>query len=275
MEGSRCQRLRQMWSSSLSPQMNEKWNNSHRAQLNTSRGPWKSERTRKLPALQGRTKERRKKKRRGRGLGPATLQGDESEERSPYPRKPLIGGAQFGQKESLILCGKRPWQTVCRRRTEWDLHTGCWPQPCPPSLSGMSSNADKGWLLKCGVWRADPGRGLRFAVRIHPEGTEVREEVSKGMLLEEAWTTIERVSFLSDAQGMSPLHPLSLVPAPASQGLGRTLPSLGSFEPQPWPPPSTSSIISRILSSGAASGEDTCELATCTDGAESTGERQQ
>ena len=109
---------RQMWRYSLSPQMNEKWNNSLGAQLNTSRGPWKSERTRKIPALQGRTKERRKKKRRGRGLGPATLQGDESEERSPYPRKPLIGGAQFGQKESLILCGKRTWKTVCGSRTE-------------------------------------------------------------------------------------------------------------------------------------------------------------
>ena len=77
MEGSRCQRLS---SSSLSPQMNEKWNNCHRAQLKTSRGPWKSERTRKIPALQGRTKERRrKKKRRGSGLGPANLRGDESE----------------------------------------------------------------------------------------------------------------------------------------------------------------------------------------------------
>ena len=101
-----------MWSSSLSPQMNEKWNNSHRAQLNTSRSPWKSERTRKIPALQGRTKERRKKKRRGSGLGPATLQGEENEERSPYPRKPLARGAQFGQKESLILCGENMANSV-------------------------------------------------------------------------------------------------------------------------------------------------------------------
>ena len=62
MEGSRCQRLRQMWSSSLSPQMNEKWNNSHRAQLNTSKGPWKSENTRKIPAKLGRTKEESRKK---------------------------------------------------------------------------------------------------------------------------------------------------------------------------------------------------------------------
>ena len=68
MEGSRCQRLRQMWSSSLSPQMNEKWNNSHRAQLNTSRGPWKSEKTRKIPAELGRTKGRGEQE-EGKGRG--------------------------------------------------------------------------------------------------------------------------------------------------------------------------------------------------------------
>ena len=72
MEGSRCQRLRQMLSSSLSPQMNEKWNNSHGAQLNTSRGPWKSEKTRKIPAELGRTKgrgEQEEGKGRGEKLG--------------------------------------------------------------------------------------------------------------------------------------------------------------------------------------------------------------
>ena len=64
MEGSRCQRLS---SSSLSPQMNEKWNNCHRAQLNTSRGPWKSEKTRKIPAELGRTKGRGEQEGKGRG----------------------------------------------------------------------------------------------------------------------------------------------------------------------------------------------------------------
>ena len=75
----------------LSTQMNEKWNNSHRAQMNISRGPWKFERTRKTPAEPGRTKERRKRKRRGSGFRPETLQGDEIEERSPYRGKPLSG----------------------------------------------------------------------------------------------------------------------------------------------------------------------------------------
>ena len=79
-----------MWSSSLFLQMNEKWNNAHRAQLNPRRGPWKSERTRKIPAELGRARERkRKRKSRGSGLGPATLQGDETEERSPYLGEPL------------------------------------------------------------------------------------------------------------------------------------------------------------------------------------------
>ena len=84
------QGIRQMWRYSLSPQMNEKWNNSLGAQLNTSRGPWKSERTRKIPAELGRARERkRKRKSRGSGLGPATLQGDETAERSPYLGEPL------------------------------------------------------------------------------------------------------------------------------------------------------------------------------------------
>ena len=107
-----------MRSSSVCPQMNEKWNNSLGAQLNSSRGPWISERTRKSPAEPGRTKDRRKRKRRGSGLGRVTQPGDESEEMSPYPGKTLTGGAQFGQKESLILCAKKTWQAACGSRTE-------------------------------------------------------------------------------------------------------------------------------------------------------------
>ena len=57
-----------MWSSSLSPQMNEKWNNSLGAQLNSSRGPWISERTRKIPAELRRTNERGEQE-EGKGRG--------------------------------------------------------------------------------------------------------------------------------------------------------------------------------------------------------------
>ena len=57
-----------MWSSCLSPQMNEKCNNSHGAQLNTSRGPRKSEKTRKIPAELRRTKGRGEQE-EGKGRG--------------------------------------------------------------------------------------------------------------------------------------------------------------------------------------------------------------
>ena len=49
----------------------------------------------------------------------------------------------------------------------------------PTQPDRVSTAVDKGWVLKCGVWRADPGRGLLWAVRRHPEGTGVREELYK------------------------------------------------------------------------------------------------
>ena len=235
-----------MRSSSVCPQMNEKWNNSLGAQLNSSRGPWISERTRKIPAEPGRTKERRKRKRRGSGLGRVTQPGDESEEMSPYPGKTLTGGAQFGQKESLILCAKKTWQAACGSRTEWDLHTGCWPQPCPPSLRGMSTNADKGWVLKCGVCRADQGKGLLLAMRKHPEGMAMTEELCKQDACGEAWTTIEQSAIGEWRPNKKPIA--SLVPCAGlcsprtmknSIHVGLLAPSQGL--PHPTPPQSAES----------------------------------
>ena len=83
--------------------MKEKWKNFHRAQLNTSRGPWESKRTRKIPAEPGRTKERRKRKRRGSGMGPATWGGHESEEQSPHPGNPSSGNSVSTEGEPHSL----------------------------------------------------------------------------------------------------------------------------------------------------------------------------
>ena len=41
----------------------------------------------------------------------------------------------------------------------------------PMQPERVSTAAYKGWVLECGLWRADPGRGLRWAMRRHPEGT--------------------------------------------------------------------------------------------------------
>ena len=59
----------------------------------------------------------------------------------------------------------------------------------PTQPERVATAADKGWVLECGVWRADPGRGLWLAVRRHPEGTGGREELCK-QLMEEACTSV-------------------------------------------------------------------------------------
>ena len=47
----------------------------------------------------------------------------------------------------------------------------------PTQPERVSTAADKGWVLKCGVWRADPGRGLLWAVSRQPEGPGVMDEL--------------------------------------------------------------------------------------------------
>ena len=140
MEASRCQRIRQIWRPSLCPQMNEKWNNSHRAQLNTSRDPSKSKETRKIPAEPGRTRERRRKrKRRGSGMGPATLRGDESEKRSPHKGKPLVRELSLDRRRASFSVGEnmanRMWQQERERPAYGILTTAL---PTQPERHGQS-----------------------------------------------------------------------------------------------------------------------------------------
>ena len=73
---------------------------------------WTMKRSRKIPALTGRTRERRRKRnRKGSGVGPATLGGSEERRGLHIQRSSsLVGGAQMRQKGSLILCGKRTRQ---------------------------------------------------------------------------------------------------------------------------------------------------------------------
>ena len=82
MEGSRCQKTRHTWSSSLSTitsRMPQKWNNMHKVQLNSSRGPWKSKRTRMgtrtISTLSGRTRESKGNEQERSGMEPPTRGG--------------------------------------------------------------------------------------------------------------------------------------------------------------------------------------------------------
>ena len=156
----------------------QKRNTSHRAQLTTSRGPWKSTRTDTFLLSQvGQEKEEAKGRGEevGWGLHP---EGDMKVRSGLHIRGSPSSGTQFGQKESLILCGREHGNPRVAAG-QWDLHTGSWPLPCPPNLKGTPTAADKWWVLKCGVRTSDPGRGLRLALRRHPEGMGAREELYK------------------------------------------------------------------------------------------------
>ena len=84
----------------------QKRNTSHRAQLTTSRGPWKSTRTDTFLLSQvGQEKEEAKGRGEevGWGLHP---RGDMKVRSGLHIRGSPSLGTQFGQKESLILCGR-------------------------------------------------------------------------------------------------------------------------------------------------------------------------
>ena len=49
----------------------------------------------------------------------------------------------------------------------------------PTQPERVSTAAEKGWVLKCGIWRADPGRGLLWAMRRHPAGNAGSKELYK------------------------------------------------------------------------------------------------
>ena len=144
MEGSRCQRLRQMWTHfSLHKWMrNGTILTEPRWTLVEALGNLKGQ-ERLLLSQVGQKKEE------GRGRGEEVDSGLKPCREMKLRRglhiggSPSVGWSQFGQEESLILCEERTWQPGCGSRTEWELNTGHWCQPCPPSHTGMCTNEEK------------------------------------------------------------------------------------------------------------------------------------
>ena len=58
--------------------------------------------------------------------------------------------------------------------------------PAPPSLRCFSAEAGRGWVLRLGVWRSDPGRRLGLAAWRHPEGARAWYAPVEGVQ-KEAW----------------------------------------------------------------------------------------
>ena len=170
----------------------QKRNTSHRAQLTTSRGPWKSTRTDTFLLSQvGQEKEEAKGRGEevGWGLHP---RGDMKVRSSLHIRGSPSSGTQFGQKESLILC-VREHDNPRVAAGQGETCTRC-PDPCPahpawearPPLQTRAGRWNVGFRAQtqaedCGWQWGDILRGREWG----------RSSVN-GMLVEEAWTTREQ-----------------------------------------------------------------------------------
>ena len=166
--------------------------------------------------------------------------------------------------------------TVCGSRTEETCMWGTDPFPAHPAWEGVH-HCRQG--LGAGTWGVESRPRQRTAVDCEEtswgDGRGAGRSSINGMLVEEAWTTTEQSTIVEWCpKGRTPLQPLSPCAGPSFLALGRAATRVGSNEPQPWPPPCTSSTISRPLCSEAATGADTYEWATDTNGAESTAEPQ-
>ena len=143
----------------------------------------------------------------------------------------------------------------------------------PTQPERVSTTADKGWVLECGVWRADQGSGLLWVLCEEPSCRKGREggALLMGILRRKPEPPYSMAPLLTDDERRTPLQPLSPCAGPCLASVEEGLPLRWALlSPSHGLPQRTSSTISRLLCSGEASGADTCGWATCVDGAEST-----
>ena len=131
-------------------------------------------------------------------------------------RSAEIKGELWGLSEERAAIGL--WQAgQSETYTDSQCHS-----PVHPSLRQVSAIADRGWVLECGVWRADPGRELLLAAQTQPEGTGVRNSVTRNAPGGSPDHRRSEVPLQSDAwRAGSPLKLSPYVPAPASTGTRR------------------------------------------------------
>ena len=103
-------------------------------------------------------------------------------------KPPHQWGDHLGQKGSFGVLEESTATSLWQEGQTETYPNGPCHSPACPSLRHVSIRVNGGWVLKRGVWGADPGRGLRLAVRRQPVGTGVR---SSATFLEEARTMIE------------------------------------------------------------------------------------
>ena len=90
---------------------------------------------------------------------------------NPSPQGDQVGqkGIFRGSEESAATS---LWQAGQSENSKDGLRHG-------PVCTILRHSAHRDWVLECGAWRADPGRGLLLAERRQPEGTGVRRSTTR------------------------------------------------------------------------------------------------
>ena len=158
-------------------------------------------------------------------MGPAPLWegGAEGKERFPHSVKPchrredhLGQRGSFG--DSKDSAASRLWQA---RQSKTYMDGSCCSPACS-SLSCESAGVERGWVLGCGVWRVDPGRGQLLAMNRQLERTGVRRSTTGKVCGRSLNRHSSRVPLLNSAQGAGwPLQPSSPCIDPASVSIRR------------------------------------------------------
>ena len=200
MERSKWQRIRKTWSSSLYRCIENTCANG----TTLTEPSWTL--TEDLGHLKGQERlllsqvGQKKEEGNGRGgMGPPILVGELKRGEVDIWGSQSLGwdGSSFGVEEEPHSLWEENTATVCGSRTQWDLYTGCWPQPCPPSLRGLSGHHPERAPLqtRAGCWNVGFGEQTQAEDCGWLWGDILRRQEggrssANEMLVEEAWTSI-------------------------------------------------------------------------------------
>ena len=114
-------------------------------------------------------------------MGPAPLGGNCKRRKVPSPwEAPSPAGRSVGTKRELRRLREEHSNGFVAGRTERDQHRWSMPLGAFPSRRCMSAGVRGGWVLKLGLQRTDPRRGLGLAAWRQPEGAEVWYRLQPG-----------------------------------------------------------------------------------------------
>ena len=169
------------------------------------------------------------------------MKGRKQKQRKEEAEQDLIPGGELKERRGSctqgcpFTSGEIRWDRRGTSHPEESAATGLWQagqsetyrdglchSPVQPSLRCMSAGVDGVWVLECGTWRADLGRGLLLPSRRQPERMGVGSSTTGNALGEAQKALEEKCHCWVMRKGWGCQCTLSPhVPAPASAGTKR------------------------------------------------------